>query len=614
MRRALLLCLAWAMPAHAQPLSSRTPLARTITSLTSADADVRREAALALAVIGPHASVIEPLRVAMEHEAVPETRSALIRAIVQRADESDLPLLDACAEHGAPTDRRLIVSALDAIGGDAALQRLRAHLTGEGLGAAACAALVRTDERVRWLAGTLADPAARDRALSCLASAPPGEARDAALVEAGLDLAPASAASVLTALAGSARVTPAAIAMAESALARGDASLVSPALALLARHAPERVSVERWRDLVSERDDRASSALRALLVLDAAAADAFLEHARSGDADTAQRTLGVLLEREDGSDTARIAAFADVAAVRAAVLDALTWREGGAGILASLPRASDVDLALALTRPTGDARSSLMSREPSIVLRAIAGAIDASDCRFDARDDTDARLRSAACLALVSLGESEAARALETEREPSVVSWLALAARDRSITPASLDALLDAETTRLAAMSLAVRAIGDAAGRERRALEARVVRGASDPDDAVRAAAVHALSAIDGDRHRASLFRALDDPSAHVRLAAARALSIGIDQAHVRVVGRARVETDAGVLYALRGEPIALAAAPLVVRVVEHDPESPAASSVTIFLADGRAFSLCPIDGNVVVRGVPDALSVAELH
>jgi hypothetical protein len=87
------------------------------------------------------------------------------------------------------------------------------------------------------LAGTLEDAAVRDRVVSCLASAPPSDVRDAALVRAGLVLEPTSAREVLAGLAHAETSSEAAIALAIGALDRAEAGLQPAALALEAsRH------------------------------------------------------------------------------------------------------------------------------------------------------------------------------------------------------------------------------------------------------------------------------------------------------------------------------------------------------------------------------------------
>ena len=116
--------------------------------------------------------------------------------------------------------------------------------------------------------------------------------------------------------------------------------------------------------------------------------------------------------------------------------------------------------------------------------------------------------------------------------------------------------------------------------------------------------------------HRATVLAALEDPSAAVRLAAALALvGVGVDvDTDVRPVGRTHVETDPRVLAALRGESLAIAAAPLHVRVVEHDPRLASSARVTLFLADGRALRLAPVGGESVVLHVPDTAAIVRLE
>src|SRR6185369_14317531 len=116
------------------------------------------------------------------------------------ADASDLETMEAAWDRVGTSDRMALLGAEDEIGTEAALAALRHHLASEGSSARACQALVRTPERVAWLAGTLEDAAVRDRVVACLARAEPSETRDAALVRAGLDLEPASARDVLAAL------------------------------------------------------------------------------------------------------------------------------------------------------------------------------------------------------------------------------------------------------------------------------------------------------------------------------------------------------------------------------------------------------------------------------
>jgi hypothetical protein len=368
------------------------------------------------------------------------------------------------------------------------------------------------------------------------------------------------------------------------------------------------VPADRWRALIDEHDDRAASALRALLVIDPVSADAALARARTSDAETAERALATLLERDAREDTARIAAFADVAAVRADALDALVAREAASTLL-SLASAPDVDVALALARPRGTDRASWLARTPSLVLRAIAGDAHAADCAFTGSADVATRRRAAACLALVDDGTREAAAALETERDEETVSWLAIAAHDQAITPSTLTTLLETESTRIAAITLSAATRRIASAAERRTIDARLVRSTTDLDDAVRAAAVHALGNIGDARHRGVLLRAIDDESPLVRLAAALALPAD----EPRAVGRAHVEDDPRVLRALRREPLGIARAPLHLRVIEHHASHDGAR-VRIALADGRILLLAPIDGEVFVPDAPDAPANVELR
>lgn len=613
---ALLAVLAWAPTLGAQDAwLTRTPLRRTLAALTSPDASMRREAAERLAFMGPHASIADPLRVAIEHEPVPEVLTAMIASLARRAEASDLPALEAAWERVSAADRRAIVVALDAIGGEAALALLRAHLASEGASARACEALVRTEDRVRWLGTTLDDPAARDRVVSCLASADPSDTRDEALLRAGLDLEPGSARDLLRGLAGATTTSEAAVALAETALARGEAALVSPALVLLARHAPGRLTVERWQTWLAETDERAGSALRALLVLAPAIADEAIARARTGDAATAEHALAVLLDRREADDLPRIAAFVDVASTRTAALDALAERDGGDAVLAALPSAADVDLALALSRPSAASRAVLLSRSPSRIARALVADVDAGQCTAT---DASVRARREAALCLVLVGTSArdiAADLLETERDASVVAWLAIAARGASPSAQAIDALLDDPDARPAALSLIDTTLATALPTERRALEARLVHASSDPDEVTRAEAVRALGRLGRPVHHGAVLRALEDPSAQVRLAAAFALDgVGIARTtELRVIGRTHVETDARVVAALSGSSLAAAAAPIHVRVVEHDPSLAGSARVTVLLADGRALRVCPVDGEVLVPSAPDAPAIVRL-
>lgn len=611
---ALVLPLVIGASAHAQlGVLARLPLHRAIAQLSAPDASARREAAERLAFIGPHDAIAEPLRVALEHEAVPEVLSAMVTTLARRAEASDLSALEAAWERVSVGDRRAIVISLDAMGGEAALALLRTHLASEGASSRACAALTRTEERVRWLGSTLGDPAARDRVVSCLALAPASDARDEALLHAGLDLEPRAARDVLRALSGATTTRPEAVALAETALARADATLAPPALALLAHHAPERLPVERWQSWLDASDERYASALRALLVLAPANADAALGLAARGEPGAAARALEVLLERDDASDRARITAFASVDATRTRALDALADRDGGDAALAALPGADDVDLALALARPGPDARAALLARTRSTIVRALVSDVSGAGC---AETDTSVAARRRAALCLVLTGaEALAARALETERDASVVGWLAIAARDVPVSAGTLGALLDQDDTRAAALALAPATLAAVTPHDRRALEARVVRGTWDPDDVVRAEAIRALGRIGRAVHRAVVLRALEDTAPGVRLAAARALAaVGVDGAgELRVVGRRHVETDAAVRAALDGASLDPAEAPLHVRVVEHDPALAGRARVTVWLADGRALRLAPVDGEVLVPGVPDAAAVVRL-
>ncbi len=598
MRRVLLaLALTSGALTHAQ---IALPVDRTIASLTSPDARVRRAAAERLALEGTHDRVAEPLRVALEHEAVPEALSAMIGALARRADESDLPALEAVWDRGSATDRRHVVMALDAIESDAALPLLRAHLGSEGVSARACAALVRTPDRVRWLAGTLEDTAVRDHVVSCLASAPPSEARDAALVRAGFMLEPTSAREVLAALARVDTSIEAAISLATSALERGDAGLEPAALALLARHAPERLPVERWRSPLDGDDDREASAVRALLVLAPVLADEAMARMRARDGTAARHALAVLLDRDDPRDAMRIAAFVDEEATRAAALDRLAAIDGGAEVLATLTPAGDVDLALALAGPTGAARDALLARTSDVVIRALIHAIGRPDCA------ATGGLTGAVCLALSPDGAASAIELLRTERDDAIVGWLALAAHGSAIDAATLSALLDDEGTRAAAIALVPASLSAAPPRDRRAWISRLIVMTRDGDEVVRAEATRVLGAA----HPALMLRALEDRSAQVRLVAARALGASTDP---RVVGRMHAEEDPRVLSALRGEPIATAPLPLHVRVVDHDASETGLARVTFFLADGRSLRLAPCHGSIVLFGVPDAPAIVQL-
>lgn len=604
----LALALATASPrAHAQDtLFAHLPIARTLTRLTSADASVRREAAARLALTGTHDAIAVPLRTAIEHEAVPEALAAMIHALARRAEESDLAALELAWDRAAAPERRAILGALDALDGDTARMLLRHHLASEGTSARACDALVRTEARLAWLVSTLEDAAARDRVVSCLASAEPSETRDSALLRAGLDLEPTRATEVLGALARSDTPRAEAIALAETALARTDATLSPPALALLARHAPDRLPVERWRTWLGGDDDREASAMRALLVLAPAEADDALEALRGRDGRAARRGLAVLLDRDDLTDHARIALFVAVPETRAAALDALVERHASA-VLAALPAASDVDLALALTSPLGAARDALLARAPSVLLRALVHDADEGTCA------TAPALEAATCLVIVGPA-SVAAQRLETERDPAIVGWLALAAGGAAPSTSAMRALLENEATRAAVLSLVPVAMAHAAPADRRALESRVVRAAADDDEVVRAEAILALGALGHAAHRARVLAALEDDSAQVRLAAARSLArVGIADDDVRVIGRTHVETDDRVLAALRHEPLAMADAPLHVRVVDHDPGLAGGARVTILLADGRSLRLAPVHGEVIVRGVPDGTAIVTL-
>jgi len=584
--------------AHAQ-LSSRLPLERTIAGLTSADARVRREAAEALALEGTHERIAAPLRIAMEHEAVPEALSAMIATLARRADESDLASLEGIWDRASVPDRRLIVAALDAMALDAVWPLLRGHLAAEGVRGRACTALTRTDARVRWLASTLDDTALRDRVVSCLASSDASETRDDALVRAGLDLEPASAREVLGALARSDRSSEAAIALATVALDRADALLQPAALAMLARHAPDRLALDRWRTWLDGNDDREASAVRALLTLAPDAAEEALDRMRERDATSARRALAVLLDRDEAADLPRIARFVEVDATRTAALDRLAQSEAGADLLAAMPATHDVRVALAL--------AGRLDASSSVVLRALAGQIDPGSC--------GAGLEGAACLAL-SGGASLAAAALTTERDPAIVAWLALAAAETPIDPTALRALLENDATRAPSIALVPATSAQASAADRRALESSLVRATSDEGPICRAEAVRALGRLGRSIHRAVVLRALEDPSAQVRLAAALALArVGVDvQRDLRVIGRRHVEDDPRVLAALAGTTLPPSRAPLHVRVVEHDASLEASSRVTLLLADARSLRLTPIEGEIFVPGVPDAPALVELE
>jgi hypothetical protein len=607
MKRALLLAVLFASPVHAQVLS-HAPVARTMAQLTSPDARVRRAAAERLAFEGTHDLLADPLRIAIEHEAVPEPLTAMIATLARRADARDLETIEAAWERVGASDRMWLLGAEDEIGTDGALAAMRHHLASEGTSARACQALVRTPERVRWLAGTLEDASVRDRVVSCLARAEPSEVRDAALVQAGLDLEPTSARDVLAALVHTTSAEEAAAALAGTALARADGMLEVAALAILARHAPDRLSIDAWRTHLVHGDDREASALRALLVLAPSIADEALSAARARDAASAERALGALIDRNDAGDLHRVAQFVALDATRAAALDHLASSVGGALQLSSLPPASDVDLALALARPDGSERVALLARTQSIVVRAWVGDADAAACM--ARGG----IAGAACLALVRAG-ADGARALTSERDPAVVAWLAIAARNEAIDPTALEALLDEDDTRAPAVSLAVHTMLASSPSRRRAIETRLVEATRDDDEHVRAEAVRALGAWGRPVHRAVVLRALEDSSAQVRLAAAYALpGVGVEpRAHVRVIGRARVEEDPRVLAALRGATVVPAQAPLQVRVVEHDPSLAGMARVTLLLADGRALRLAPVDGVVIVPDVPDSPAIVRL-
>lgn len=595
------LCLLAAVPALAQDSwIVRAPLARTLEDLRSPDSRVRTRSAARLGVVGAHDTVAEPLRTAIEHEAVPEPLAVMIEALARRADATDLVAITLAWERAAAPGRAQLVGALDAIGTDEALAALRARLAAEGSGAHACDALVRTEPRVAWLASTLEDLALRDRVVSCLAGAPPSSARDAALIRAGLDLEPTRAREVLRGLARSTTTTSELVALAETALTRPDATLVAPAIDVLSRHAPERLPVASWREWLDAPDDRAASALRALLALAPEEADAALEAARGRSPEAAATALAVLLERTSATDLARIAAFVDAPPTRTAALDALSAREGGAEALAALPAAPDVDVALAIAHPTGGAREALDRHGPGRWLRALAGV------RGGCEGGTP--LEVAVCLALGHEAEP-AARALERERDPAVVAWLALAARGAPQSATAVRALLDDEATRLHAIARVPDvATGEHDAAVRRALVSTVVRLARDDDPMIRAEAVRALGTMHRSIDRALVLGALEDEASEVRLAAALALdAVGVERgADVRVLGRVRIETDPTVRAVLEGQPPATALGPLHVRVRTHDPDAPP-PVLELRLADGRCLRLPPIDGELVLPDVPDA-------
>ncbi len=580
-------------------------LAARDPALASADAQTRRDAAGRLALVGPHDALAAPLGSAIEHEAVPETLAAMIQALARRADESDVVALALAWERAAVPERRAIAGALDAIGGDTALPVLRQHLASEGARSRSCDALVRTEARLGWLAATLDDPALRDRVVSCIASAAPSAARDAALVRAGLDLEPTVAREVLRALARAQSASEEAIALAETAMARSDATLIEPALDLLARHAPERVPLERWRGWLDADDARETASLRALLVLAPAEADVALDRMRARGAEAAARALGVLLERDVSADGERIARFVEVPATRAEALDALVERDR-ADILAALPPSPDADLALALAHPAGDAHAALLARSVAPWTRALTGDVDERGC-IEAALGVDGAL----CLVLAG-GAQTAARALETERDARVVGWLALAAGGAPQSVAATQALLDADETCLAGIGRIPDALPVASAAERRQLVSRLVRATRHDDPLMRAEAVRALGALGSARHRAVIVAALEDPAPEVRLAAA--LALPPDQlAGPRALGRARIETDPRVAAALRGERTTLATAPLHVRIAIHDASIADDVRATILLADGRVLRLAPVDGEILVPRVPDAPAIVRL-
>ncbi len=401
---------------------TRTPIARTFDALDATDAETRRAAAERLATVGSHDRVMAALGAAIPHESVPEVFATMVRTLARRAEPGDSEALSVGWDRATTVERQLVLAAWAEIDDEAAREALE-RTVHEGLGAA-CDALVGSEERLRWLSARPIDPPI----VLCLAQAAPSDARNALLVRAASEAEPGVVRAILAALARSPAPSPDAVALARRAL-EGDPSVAPLAHEILSRGDPARLSPTSWVGLLAT--ESRASALRALLALAPERADEALATERALGGEDARGALEIVLERERAEDLPRIASFLRVDATRDRALDALTVRPGGDLVLAAEPPAPDRDIALALARPRAEARDALLGQHPSLLVRALLGGATPEGCAPDPSAAVLERRAAAACLALLPEGGRTAARALESEREPSVVAWLALAARGR---------------------------------------------------------------------------------------------------------------------------------------------------------------------------------------
>lgn len=602
-------------PASAQRgLLSRLPLEARIADLARPDAHTREEAARALACIGPAERVAPELARVLVAEAVPETRAALVYALARRGQAPAAPALVAAWDHGSPSEREHVLDGLAAIATEEALSFVVDRLASELHRPGACARLGRLgDPGIDLVAHGLAVPERRDAAALCLAQLSDRERARAALVAIAPTLGGSTLAAALDALDPDPRV----ISLAAAAVESSDAGVAASALAVLARHAPDRVPLDRWRALAEETDGRGASAVLALVSLDRPLADQSIANvvAQGGARAT---VLFAALAGAPSSPPGVLVPFVEIEATRAPALDRLAVVPGGGDVLATLPAAPDATLALAIAavadrRALGPlrARAELLDPAERRHVLAVAGAVDAGECGRGTSPEE--RLAAAYCLSRAPNGGGAATAWLETEREPSVVAWLALAADGAPSEPALHD-LLELEATRLPMLRLVPGAMARASAPERRRLGSTLVRSSRSPHARERAEAIRALGDVADVRHRALVALALEDDAASVRLAAARALALlpADEVTEVRRAGRARIEHDENVRAALDGAPLAQASSPLRLRV-HVQGRSAGSTPVEIELADGRVLVLSPVRSEIVLFGVPDRTARVQL-
>jgi hypothetical protein len=607
-------CLAIAAVSHAHAqLIARLPIERVIADLTRPDAHVREEAARALACTGPRSRVVPELVRALVGEAVPETRAALVLALARRGDETAVPVLEATWDHATPVEREHILDGLAAIGTSDALGFVADRLASDLHRPGACERLGRSAEGIALVAAALVAPERRDPAALCLAQLATDERAVTPLLVSAPTLAPLTIVTVLDALEADPRI----LSLAAGMLEAGDTAVVNAALAVLARRAPDRVPLDRWQTLAAEPGEARASAIVALTQLDPALAEPLIARViAEGGASATQ--LFDALRRAPLAPPTSFAAFVALEATHARALDRLATLPGGGEVLATLGASPDVLGALAIAAALDPQARALLFRSVEALdpasrrtLLVAAGALDREACATG--ESIEERRATAYCLSRAPSGGALASARLETERDPSVVGWLALAATEPP-SVAALGELLALDGPRLAVLHLLPRAMQRATAAERRRLEAQLVLSTRAARASERAEAVRALGALGDERHRARIALALEDEAASVRTAAARALVAlpAEPVSEIRRAGRARIEHEDDVRAALAGIPLALAAAPLRLRVDVRGEASPE-SEVEIALASGQVLVLAPAGGEIVLFGVPDRTAHVRL-